>query len=160
MNVQARSNFVSLEQLKANSRDRYWKSTEQLAQSAEFKNLLQTEFPPNATELTDDVSRRRFLQLAAASLGLAGLTACTRQPIERIMPYVDPPENAVPGTPLYFATAVPVAGVAQGVIVESHLGRPTKVEGNPEHPASLGASSVQAQASVLDLYDPDRAQQI
>jgi MoCo/4Fe-4S cofactor protein with predicted Tat translocation signal len=154
------SNFVSLDQLTGNSRDRYWRSLDELAASPEFENLLHTEFPPDATEFTDEVSRRRFLQLAAASLGLAGMTACTRQPIEKIMPYVDPPENAVPGNPLYFATAVPIAGVAQGVLVESHLGRPTKIEGNPDHPASLGASSVQAQASVLDLYDPDRAQQI
>ena len=93
-----------------------------------------------------------------ASLGLAGLTGCTRQPTEFICPYVDPPEDAIPGRPLFFATAVPVDGIAEGVIVETHLGRPTKVEGNPAHPASLGSTSVLSQASVLDLYDPDRAQ--
>jgi molybdopterin-containing oxidoreductase family iron-sulfur binding subunit len=131
-----------------------------LAAAPEVLELLHTEFPPNATEFLDEFSRRRFLQVAAASLGLAGMTACTRQPLEKIMPYVNPPENAIPGRPLYFATAVPVAGIAQGVLVESHLGRPTKVEGNPDHPASLGATSVQAQASVLDLYDPDRAMEI
>ncbi len=157
---QADPNFVSLETLTSNGRDRYWRSLEELGRTPEFEDLLHTEFLPNATEFTDEVSRRRFLQLAAASLGLAGMTACTRQPIEKIMPYVDPPENALPGVPLYFASAVPVAGIAEGVLVESHLGRPTKIEGNPDHPASLGATSVQAQASVLDLYDPDRAQQI
>ncbi len=96
----------------------------------------------------------------SASLALAGMTACTRQPTELIVPYVDPPEQTVPGHPRYYATAVPVSGIAQGVIVETHLGRPTKVEGNPDHPASLGATSVISQASVLDLYDPDRAKEI
>ena len=96
-----------------------------------------------------------------ASLGLAGLTACTRQPTETIMPYVVPPEEALPGIPLYYATAVPQPdGLLQGVLVETHLGRPTKVEGNPNHPASLGASSVSSQAAVLDLYDPDRSQNV
>jgi molybdopterin-containing oxidoreductase family iron-sulfur binding subunit len=154
------SQFVRLESLTEKSRDRYWRSLEELSGTPEAEEMLHTEFPPNATEFTDEVSRRRFLQLAAASLGLAGMTACTRQPVEQIMPYVDPPENAVPGNPLYFATAVPVAGIAEGVLIESHLGRPTKVEGNPDHPASLGATSVHSQASVLDLYDPDRAKQI
>src|SRR5579863_1075700 len=93
-----------------------------------------------------------------ASLALAGLSACTRQPTETIMPYVRQPEEVIPGKPLFFATAVPLAAVAAGVLVESHLGRPTKVEGNPDHPASLGATDVFAQASVLELYDPDRSQ--
>ncbi|HVW10736.1 MAG TPA: 4Fe-4S dicluster domain-containing protein [Bryobacteraceae bacterium] len=105
-----------------------------------------------------DAGRRRFLSLAAGSLALGGLTGCTRQPTETIMPYVDPPENVIPGRPKYYATAVPVNGAAEGVIVESDLGRPTKVEGNPNHPGSLGATSVTSQASLMDLYDPDRAQ--
>src|SRR6185437_251565 len=109
---------------------------------------------------TEEASRRRFLQLMGASFALAGITGCTRQPPEYILPYVEPPERAIPGKPMYFATAVPVNGIAQGVVVETHLGRPTKVEGNPEHPASLGSSSVHSQASVLDLYDPDRAREI
>ena len=93
-------------------------------------------------------------------MALAGVTGCTRQPRETIVPYVNPPENAVPGKPQFYATAVPVGGMAQGVLVESHLGRPTKIEGNPDHPASLGATSVHSQASVLDLYDPDRSKNI
>ncbi len=105
-------------------------------------------------------SRRRFLSLMAGSMALAGLTGCTRQPAEPIMPYVEQPENVVPGTPKYYATAVPVNGVAEGVIVESHLGRPTKVEGNPDHPASLGATSVLSQACLMDLYDADRMKEI
>ena len=93
-----------------------------------------------------------------ASLALAGLTGCTRQPTELIMPYVRQPEELIPGRPLFFATAMPLSGVATGVLVESHEGRPTKIEGNPEHPASLGACDVYSQASVLGLYDPDRSQ--
>lgn len=161
MNSSSNSNFVPLAELTGNARPkRYWRSLEELAGSAEFDEMLHTEFPPHASEWPDEVSRRRFLQLAAASMGLAGLTACTRPPAEKLLPYVTPPENAEPGVPLYFATAVPVAGLAQGVIVESHLGRPTKIEGNPDHPASLGGTSVLSQAAVLDLYDPDRAKQI
>ena len=98
------------------------------------------------------------MQLLGASLGLAGLTACTKQPPERVVPYVKTPEEIVPGKPLFFATATTVGGYAQGVIVESNMGRPTKIEGNPEHPASLGATSVFSQAQTLALYDPDRAQ--
>ena len=161
MKTPATRDFVPAASLTdAAARKRYWRSLEELSSSPEFEECLHTEFPPNATEFLDEVSRRRFIQLAAASFGLAGLTACTRQPTEKIVPYVNPPENAIPGHPLFFATAVPVAGVAEGVVVESHLGRPTKIEGNPDHPASLGATSVLSQASVLDLYDPDRAKEI
>jgi MoCo/4Fe-4S cofactor protein with predicted Tat translocation signal len=161
MNNFPSSNFVPLAALTDNAGSkRYWRSLEELAGSPEFDEMLHREFPPNASEWPDEVSRRRFLQLAAASTALAGLTGCTRPPREKLLPYVVPPPEAEPGVPLNFATAVPVAGIAQGVIVESHLGRPTKVEGNPDHPASLGGTSVLSQASVLDLYDPDRAKQI
>ena len=153
--------FVPLSALQPSAeRGGYWRSLEELAASEGASEAPLDEFPPGAAELTDEVSRRRFLQLAAASFGLAGLAGCTRQPVEKILPYVDPPENVIPGRPKYYATAVPMAGVAQGVIVESHLGRPTKIEGNPAHPASLGATSVHSQASLLDLYDPDRATRI
>ena len=93
-----------------------------------------------------------------ASLALAGVTACTRQPAEKIVPYVRQPEEIVPGKPLFFATAMPLGGVATGLLVESHEGRPTKIEGNPQHPGSLGATDVFAQAAILGLYDPDRSQ--
>src|SRR5205814_4176518 len=92
-----------------------------------------------------------------ASLALAGVTACTRQPPEKILPYVRQPEELIPGRPLFFATAMTVGGVATGLLVESHEGRPTKIEGNPLHPGSLGATDVYAQAAILGLYDPDRA---
>ncbi|MEK7817931.1 MAG: molybdopterin oxidoreductase, partial [Actinomycetota bacterium] len=96
----------------------------------------------------------------AASLALAGMTGCTRQPAEKIVPYVRAPEQFVPGKPLYYATALSLGGYASGVLVESHLGRPTKIEGNTLHPASLGATDAFAQASILTLYDPDRSQVI
>src|SRR5438552_1657357 len=99
----------------------------------------------------DPLRRREFLKLMAASLALGGLTACTSQPPEKIVPYVKAPEDIVPGKPLFFATAVAQGGFGTGVLVESHMGRPTKVEGNPEHPASLGATDAAAQAWVLTL---------
>ncbi len=140
-------------------RERYWRSLEQFSGSAAAEDPRQ-EFPEGADAPPGETSRRRFLQLSGASLALAGLTGCTRQPAEFIYPYVEPPEQAIPGKPIFFATAAPVNGIAEGVVVETHLGRPTKVEGNPDHPASLGSTSVNSQASVLDLYDPDRARDI
>ena len=96
----------------------------------------------------------------SASLALAGVGACTKQPAEKIVPYVRQPEDLVPGRPLFFATAVPFGGIAAPVLVESHEGHPTKIEGNPEHPASLGATDTFTQAAILTLYDPDRAQTV
>ncbi len=150
--------FVPLESLTAKSNSRhYWQALSELENSAETGEP--EEFSEEGIELSP-ASRRRFVSLMAGSLALAGLSGCTRQPTETIMPYVDPPEDVIPGKPKYYATVAPVNGVAQGVIVESHLGRPTKVEGNPDHPSSLGASSVHSQACLMDLYDPDRAQEI
>src|SRR5947208_16921111 len=96
----------------------------------------------------------------AASMALAGGAGCKAEPPERIVPYVRPPEEMLPGTPLYFATAMPLAGYGIGLIVKSNEGRPTKIEGNPRHPASLGKTDVFAQASILNLYDPDRAKSV
>ncbi|MGH9612314.1 MAG: molybdopterin oxidoreductase, partial [Bryobacteraceae bacterium] len=153
------SNFVPLSALLAASpasHKRYWRTLEEYEGAPPpVEEPQAVDQPPPSEE-----SRRRFLSLMAASFGLSGLTACTRQPTEFIVPYVDPPEQTIPGRPQFFATAVPVNGGAQGVLVESHLGRPTKVEGNPDHPASLGASDVLSQASLMDLYDPDRAREI
>jgi molybdopterin-containing oxidoreductase family iron-sulfur binding subunit len=148
------------ERLQSRGGATYWRSLEELAETPEFGELLDREFPRFASEWPDGVSRRNFLQLAAASLGLAGLTACTRQPIEKIVPYVRQAEEFLPGKPVLFATSMALSGVATGLLIESHNGRPTKVEGNPEHPASLGASDAVTQASVLGLYDPDRSQAI
>jgi MoCo/4Fe-4S cofactor protein with predicted Tat translocation signal len=138
---------------------RYWQSLEELAETEEFQEFLFREFPRQASEWEEDEpGRRKFLKLMGASLALAGLSACTRQPNETIMPYVRAPEEIIPGRPLFFSTAMPLSGVATGLLVESHMGRPTKIEGNPEHPASLGAADALCQASVLSLYDPDRSQ--
>jgi molybdopterin-containing oxidoreductase family iron-sulfur binding subunit len=138
----------------------YWRSLDELAQTDAFQEWLHHEFPEGAWPEHDAVSRRRFLQLMGASVALAGLTACTRQPEEHIVPYVQAPEETVPGKPQFYATAMPMSGTANGVLVESHMGRPTKIEGNPQHPASLGATDCFAQASVLSLYDPDRSQAV
>ena len=136
----------------------YWRSLEELANTDAFQDYLHREFPEQASEFTDPVGRRQFLRLMGASLALAGVTACTRQPAEVVVPYVRAPEEIVPGRPLFFATAVTLGGYATGVLVESHEGRPTKIEGNPGHPASLGATDLFAQAQILALYDPDRSQ--
>jgi MoCo/4Fe-4S cofactor protein with predicted Tat translocation signal len=137
----------------------YWRSLEELAETEGFYEMLHREFPRQASEWIDSFSRRQFLKLMGASLALAGLTACYEPPPEqKIVPYVRPPEDIVPGKPLFYATSMPFAGSAMGLLVESHMGRPTKIEGNPDHPASLGATDVFAQASVLTLYDPDRSQ--
>jgi TAT (twin-arginine translocation) pathway signal sequence len=118
------------------------------------------EFAPGASEWPAGLSRREFLRLSGATLALAGLGACTKQPLEKIVPYVEQPEVVIPGKPLRFATATQYNGFGQGLLVTSYEGRPTKIEGNPTHPASLGATTVWAQADVLDLYDPDRAQTV
>lgn len=118
------------------------------------------EFPDGASEWPEDFSRREFLRLTGASLALAGLGACTKQPIEKIVPYVRQPPEIIPGKPLHFATATTFNGYAQGIIVTSREGRPIKIEGNPDHPASLGATTIWGQADLLDLYDPDRVQAV
>jgi len=135
----------------------YWRSLEALSGTAEFKEFLHREFPQNASEWLDPVGRRGFLKLMSASLALAGVSACTRQPTEELVPYVRQPEELVPGKPLFYATAMPFGGAGMGLLVESHEGRPTKIEGNPEHPSSRGATDIFAQASILGLYDPDRS---
>ncbi len=148
------------ERLREKRGPEFWRSLDELAATPAFQDLLHREFPRHASEWTDGVSRRSFLQLASASLALAGLTGCTKQPLEQIVPYVRQPEQLIPGKPLYFATALTLGGYATGVLAESHQGRPTKIEGNPDHPASLGATDVFAQAAVLTLYDPERSQSI
>jgi molybdopterin-containing oxidoreductase family iron-sulfur binding subunit len=137
-----------------------WRSLDEVAATPEFQEYLHREFPTNASEWLDPVGRRSFLKLMSASMALAGVTACTVQPQELIVPYVRQPEEEIPGKPLFFATAITQGGVASGLLVESHEGRPTKIEGNPDHPASKGATDLFAQGSVLTLYDPDRSKTI
>src|SRR2546425_2152728 len=161
LNRVAQSSILNRESSILNPRSsgkQYWRSLQELAETEEFQELLHREFPENATEWSDPVGRRKFLKLMGASFALAGLTACTRQPTEYIAPYARQPEELVPGKPVFFATAMPLDGFATGLVVESHEGRPTKLEGNKDHPASLGATDVFSQASVLGLYDPDRSQ--
>jgi MoCo/4Fe-4S cofactor protein with predicted Tat translocation signal len=146
------------ERLKAQHGQLYWRSLDELAETPEFKQMLEREFPPGASEWWDGVSRRNFLKLAAATLALSGLTACTKQPTREIFPYVNQPEGMVLGDPLYYATSILLGGFATGLLVKSREGHPIKVDGNPDHPASLGGSSVWIQTSILNLYDPDRSQ--
>jgi MoCo/4Fe-4S cofactor protein with predicted Tat translocation signal len=138
----------------------YWRSLEELAGSSEFQEMLHREFPKGASEWLDSVSRRGFLKLMGASLAMAGMTACTKQPLEPIVPYVRQPESVIPGLPMFYATAFTLGGYASPILVESHLYRPTKIEGNAQHPASLGGTDIFAQASILGMYDPDRSQTI
>jgi MoCo/4Fe-4S cofactor protein with predicted Tat translocation signal len=138
----------------------FWRSLDELSATEGFQDFLHTEFPRQAGEWLDDEGRRNFLKIMGASLALAGLGACTKQPTEYMMPYVEAPEKLMTGKPLFYATAFPISGVASPILVETHEFRPTKVEGNPQHPASLGAADVPTQASVLGLYDPDRLQAI
>ena len=138
----------------------FWRSLEELAGTAEFREMMHREFPKGASEWLDDVSRRGFLKLMGASMALAGMTACTKQPLEPIVPYVRQPEELVPGRPMFFASAFTLGGYGSPVLVESHMYRPTKIEGNGQHPASQGGTDVYAQASILDMYDPDRSQNV
>lgn len=137
----------------------YWRSLNELAKNDEYRQFMEREFPENASELTDGFSRRNFLQIMGASIALAGFAAC-RKPVQKIVPYSRMPENVIPGNPLFYATAMPLAGSLTGLVVETHEGRPTKVEGNDLHPDSLGGTNILHQASTLDLYDPDRSRGI
>ena len=153
------------------AKKQFWRGLDELAETQEYKDFLRHEYPYGAPHPSADglqggavkevntLGRRDVLKLMAASAAFAGLTACTKLPTEKIVPYAQQaPEEFIPGKPLFYATAMPFGGVGTGLLVESHMGRPTKVEGNPGHPASLGAADLFAQASVLGLYDPDRSQ--
>ncbi len=133
----------------------YWRSLEELLETEDFREHLHREF---RVPIESGVNRRELLTLMGASIALAGLTGCTRQPTEKIFPYVRAPEELVPGEPLFYATAHVHGGYARGILAKSYEGRPIKIEGNELHPASLGGTDVFAQGSLLDLYDPDRSQ--
>jgi molybdopterin-containing oxidoreductase family iron-sulfur binding subunit len=138
----------------------YWRSLEELAGSTDFQEALHREFPKGASEWADSVSRRGFLKVMGASMALAGMSGCVKLPLEPIVPYVRQPEDVIPGRPMFYATAMTLGGYASPLLVESHLGRPTKIEGNDQHPASLGGTDIFAQASILGMYDPDRSQSV
>src|SRR5919112_6163479 len=155
---------VSIESARERLRDKrgreFWQSLEELSETEGFDELLHTEFPRHASEWDEGTDRRTFLKLMGASLALAGVSGCSYQPPETIVPYVRQPDDIVPGKALFYATAMPFPGGATPLLVRSNMGRPTKVEGNDLHPASQGAADLYAQASVLSLYDPDRSETI
>jgi len=136
----------------------FWRSLEEAAGTEAFQSYLHREFPDQAADLADPETRRSFLKVMGASLALAGVSGCAIRTPEKIIPWVKSPENVVPGRPQFFASAMTVGGLGTGILVESHAGRPTKIEGNPEHPASLGSTDIFMQAATLSLYDPDRSQ--
>lgn len=147
--------------LQSKTGKQYWRTLEELAEDPSFGELLHREFPRQApSEWDESVDRRDFLKLMAASLAFAGLSGCGRAPEQHIVPYVKQPDGLILGKPQFYATAMPFGADAIGLLVESHEGRPTKIEGNPDHPSSQGATNAFAQASILNLYDPDRAQTV
>jgi len=136
---------------------RYWKSLDDLAETPAFSDWVEREFPAGASEM-EGVNRRQFMKVMAASFGLAGLgMAGCRRPEQVILPYSKQPENLIPGVPVYYTSSQPGMRDNVPVIVETQMGRPTKIEGNPSYKPYGGATSVYTQASILDLYDPDRA---
>ncbi|HJZ58565.1 MAG TPA: TAT-variant-translocated molybdopterin oxidoreductase [Gemmataceae bacterium] len=135
-----------------------WVGLEELAEDPAFQEMLHREFPEDATAWSDPVTRRQFLTLAGASVALAGIGCSPRMASpEKIYPYVRQPEQVTLGVPLFFATGSTVGGVCTGVLAKSREGRPIKLEGNPTHPTSTGAIDAITQASLLNLYDPDRS---
>jgi MoCo/4Fe-4S cofactor protein with predicted Tat translocation signal len=151
----------AVQRLTARSGKEYWRGLEEFVETESFQELIRSQFPEHAAQWSNALTRRQFLCLMGASLALAGVAGCSPQPpVGKIMPYVRQPEGMTLGKPQFYATAMDRGGVATGLLVKSHEGRPTKVEGNPNHPASLGATDVFAQATLLGLYDPDRSQSI
>jgi molybdopterin-containing oxidoreductase family iron-sulfur binding subunit len=138
----------------------YWRSIEEFVDAPEFEDYVKHEHPEHADTWDDSLSRRKFIKVMGASLALAGLSGCVIQPPEKIVPYVSQPEGLLPGKPLFFATAYSLGAQTMGLLAKSYDGRPIKVEGNPDHPNSRGATDVRAQASLLDMYDPDRSKQV
>ncbi|MGI8494662.1 MAG: TAT-variant-translocated molybdopterin oxidoreductase [Pyrinomonadaceae bacterium] len=157
----SKSNFAELRKsiLEQNGKA-YWRSVEEFVDAPEFEEFVKQEYPSHAEEWDDSLSRRNFIKVMGASLAFAGLSGCVIQPAEKIVPYVRQPEEIVPGKSLYYATAMTLGGVAVGLLARSNEGRPIKIEGNPDHPGSLGATDVRAQAALLNMYDPDRSQQV
>ena len=140
--------------------DRYWRSLADRAGAPEYRRWLEAEFPTAGVPFFEsaeagDVSRRRWLQLAGASLALAAASGC-RWEKDELRPFARRPADRVPGRPMHYATSMELAGGALGLVVTTYDGRPVKIEGNPNHPASLGGTHAFAQAAILDLYDPDR----
>ena len=157
----SKNNFALMRDkiLSQNGKD-YWRSVDEFVDAPEFEEFVKREYPVHAEDWDNAVSRRTFVKLMGGTLALAGLSGCVIQPPEKIVPYVRPEEDLLPGKPMFFATAMSLGGVATGLLAKSFDGRPVKLEGNPEHPGSLGATDSFAQASLLDMYDPDRSQEV
>ncbi len=136
---------------------KYWKSLDDLADSPNFRTWLEREFPQGAAEI-EGVDRRNFMKIMGASFALAGfgLSGC-RAPTQYVLPYSKQPERVIPGVPLYYASSMPTGWDNIPLVVETHEARPTKIEGNPSYTGYRGATDIYGQASVLDLYDLDRA---
>ncbi len=153
--------FASLrEKILGRSGKDYWRSIDEFVDAPEFAEYVKGEFPQHADTWDDSLSRRNFVKVMGASLALAGLSGCVIQPPEKIVPYVNAPDDMLPGRPMFYATAMSLGGLATGLLAKSYDGRPIKLEGNPDHPGSLGATDSYAQASLLDMYDPDRSQEV
>ena len=157
----SKQNFALLrDRILAQNGKEYWRSVEEFVDAPEFEEFVKREYPDHAETWDDSLSRRNFIKVMGASLALAGLSGCVIQPPEKIVPYVSAPPDSLPGRPLFFATSYTLGGVAMGLLAKSYEGRPVKIEGNPDHPGSRGATDIRAQASLLDMYDPDRAKQV
>jgi len=137
----------------------YWRSLDQLAETPEFRQWVEREFPEDASAVLDGNSRRTMLKIMAASFGLAGLAACSR-PEYRLAPQARGREDYIPGAPYNYTSVFSLGGHASGLVVQTYEGRPSKIEGNPDHPTSLGAATAMAQASLLGVYDPDRSKTV
>ncbi len=148
------------EKLNGTKGKKFWRSLDELANTPEFQAAVEREFPSAAQEWVDPVSRRGFLKLMGASMALAGLAGCTKQPDEPIYPYIKAPEDLILGKPMYFATAHPFTTGAVPLLVKSDEFRPIKIDGNPEHAYNHGSSDAYSQGTLLDLYDPDRSQHV
>src|SRR5687768_6219101 len=157
----SKNNFALMRDkiLSQNGKD-YWRSVDEFVNAPEFEEFVKREYPVHSEDWDNAVSRRTFVKLMGGTLALAGLSGCVIQPPEKIVPYVRPEQDMLPGKPLFFATAMTLRGVATGLLAKSFDGRPVKLEGNPEHPGSLGSTDIYAQASLLDMYDPDRSQEV
>lgn len=150
------------ERLPSSAGNMFWRAPEDIGKSINSTQGNDAEFTSGIETWEEGISRRRFLELAGAGLALSGASGCSPRPApsEEIIPYVKMPEEIIPGRPQFYATAHVHQEMALGILVESHEGRPTKIEGNPDHPASLGGTDIFAQAAILDLYDPDRSKTV
>jgi len=144
---------------KVTSGPTFWRSLDEIADREDFQRWVYEEFPAGVLDELSGVTRRQFLKIMAASFALGGV-GCSPEPRQRVVPHVDEPAEESPGRPIYYASALPIDGYAQGVLVATHQGRPTKLEGNPQHPLNQGAGSAMTQAEILRFYDPERSQSV